>query len=168
MITSVITSSTIIITKESFWMWQQWQMSQCTQGQRQRVEEKTYISIKKSLVTVTWFYKKNIYVKEHKSAHACRYLHMHVCVRASTPCPWSPCACVIAAWFTVSQLCAETTGHPERKPQPPKLCFPATCKQTLSQRVTWLDPHIGSERGSPSSILSSIPVSAVRFTWSHP
>lgn len=36
---------------------------------------------------------------------------------------------------------------------------------TLSQRVTWLDPHIGSERGSPSSILSSIPISALHFTW---
>lgn len=109
-------------------------------------------------------------VREHESAHTheCLHLHTHVCVCICMPCPWRRlCACVITAWFTVSQPCAETTGHPERKPQPPKLRFPATYNLTLSQRVTWLDPHIGSERGSPSSILSSIPISALRFTWSR-
>lgn len=40
-------------------------------------------------------------------------------------------------------------------------------RHPLSQRVTWLDPQIGSERGSSSSILSSIPISALRFTWSR-
>ena len=55
------------------------------------------------------------------------------------------------------------TGNHSRR----SCVFPATYNPTLSQRVTWLDPHIGSERGSPSSILSSIQISAPRFTWSR-
>ena len=108
-----------------------------------------------------------------KTARECTYAWLSVfaytCLRVwMCAVPWRRlCACVFTAWFTVSQLRAETTGHPERKPQPSKLRFPATYNLTLSQRVTWLDPHIGSERGSPSSILSTIPISALCFTWSY-
>lgn len=106
-------------------------------------------------------------VWESKKVHLHMIVYICIGMSACVPCSWRRlCACVTTAWFTVSQLCAETTGHPERKPQRLKLCFPATYNLTLSQRVTWLDPHIGSERGSPSSILS-IPISALLFTWSH-
>lgn len=45
---------------------------------------------------------------------------------------------------------AETSGHPKRKPPtPPPHCIPSLHLPSLSNKVTWPDPYLGSERGSP-------------------
>lgn len=66
-------------------------------------------------------------------------------------------------WITTPPLTviapnAETSGHPERKPLTlPPHCIPSLHLPSLSNKVTWPDPYLGSERGSsiyphPSSL----------------
>lgn len=90
-----------------------------------------------------------------------------LCVHVCEPCPWRRrCTCVMAAWFTVSQLWTERTGHPERKPQRSKLRFPATSQPNTLTKSHLTGPAYRKWKRKPhSSILSSIPVSALRFTW---
>ncbi len=57
-------------------------------------------------------------------------------------------------WITTPQTVmapnAETSGHPDRKPPtPPPHCIPSLHLPSLSNKVTWPDPYLGSERGSP-------------------